>query len=130
MGHASASKLQEVARHDTAAQLPFTQADMRNLPFCDHCAAGKMTKTKHYDSPSNHNFLDVVSMDLTGPVEVKGLNDEMYLLNCYDIGSSRGFGAALTLKSQADADIRGLAQRLILQHRRPMLTCLTPSARG
>ena len=71
---------------------------------CDACQLGKPTKPPHPPSPFLHNKtkpLQLVVMDLAGPVNPKILGDKQYILNLFDVFTR--FSWSILLKSKAKA---------------------------
>ena len=71
---------------------------------CEACQLGKLTRTPHPQSPFLRNTtrpLQLVVMDLAGPVKPKILGGRQYILNLFDVFTR--FSWSILLKNRAEA---------------------------
>jgi transposase InsO family protein len=100
MGHISSLRLKQLNKVAEGVEVDKSA----ELPPCDDCALGKMTRApfKTLDGEERHiETLSRVHSDLYGPLEVQTAGGKQYAQIVVDVGSSWRKGYCLTHKSEA-----------------------------
>ena len=84
MGHYSIESICKLVKHDLVRGLPLSKVN--DLSFCDACAKGKLSKSsfKSKEVISTSKPLELIHMDLFGPINVPSLSRKKYVFVIVD----------------------------------------------
>lgn len=101
LGHVGHSTLQQIVRSGVVRGLEEVTVAKKPKP-CEVCAESKLTRA-HFPRSSNRarHPLDIVHSDTMGPLPVRGLEDELYVVTALD--DFTGYAETLLVRSKSDA---------------------------
>ncbi|GJY11528.1 integrase, catalytic region, zinc finger, CCHC-type containing protein [Tanacetum coccineum] len=84
LSHLNFGTINDLTKHDLVDSLPKFKYSKDNL--CSACQRGKSKKSSHPPKvvPSNHSKLELLHMDLCGPMRVASINGKKYILVIVD----------------------------------------------
>lgn len=100
-GHAHHGALQHMLRNDAVLGVGRVKFDKPNHP-CDVCDQAKLTRSHFPRSPTRASYpTELVHSDTMGPMPVRGLEDELYVVTALDDYS--GYAETLLTRTKSEA---------------------------
>jgi hypothetical protein len=107
LGHPDVQTIIDMAKTDRAEGMPI---NLSKLPaICEHCILGKQTKApvpKRREGERAKAMLDLVFIDLMGPMDVKSAGGKLYSMDLVDDCTSLAWSILLAKKSDAYQALR------------------------
>ena len=107
LGHSGQPAIQQLLNESLATGIKLIKGS--SISPCDDCQMGKLTRPSHPSCPFQHNTtapLQLVVMDLAGPVRPRSLGGATYILNLFDIFTRFSWTIVLKAKSEASTKIK------------------------